>query len=66
MLSHSIMMANYYFLFHRGITNKQYCDSFRWKAKGLSHTYTCIHCPPNSLPLQADGQLFLVAKRDAI
>ena len=29
--------------------NLQCCDSFRWTAKGLSHTYTCIHSPSNSL-----------------
>ena len=23
------------------------CDSFRWTVKELSHTYTCIHSPPN-------------------
>ena len=26
------------------------CDSFKWTAKGLSHTYTCIHSLPNPLP----------------
>jgi len=26
------------------------CDSFRCTAKGLSHTCTYIHSPPNSLP----------------
>ena len=25
------------------IANQQFCDSFRWTAKLLSHTYTCIH-----------------------
>ena len=29
------------------------CNSFRRTAKGLSHTYTCIHSPPNSPPIQA-------------
>ena len=29
--------------------NLQCCDSFRWTAKGLSHTYTRIHSPSNSL-----------------
>ena len=29
------------------------CDSFRWTAKGLSHTYTCIYSPANSPPIQA-------------
>ena len=24
--------------------------SFRWTSKGLSHTYTCIHSPPNCHP----------------
>ena len=27
--------------------------SFRWTAKELSHTYTCIHSPLNSFPIQA-------------
>ena len=39
-----------------GIADLQCCDSFRWAAKGLSHTYTdgctCIHSPPNSTPIQ--------------
>ena len=30
-----------------------HCDNFKWTAKGLSHTYTCIHSPPNSPPIQA-------------
>ena len=25
---------------------------FRWTVKGLSHTYTCIHSPPNIPPVQ--------------
>ena len=33
--------------------SKQCCDSFRWTAKGLSHTYTRIHSPPNPHPIQA-------------
>ena len=28
------------------ITDWQRCDSFRWAAKGLSHTYTCIRSLP--------------------
>ena len=28
-------------------------DSLRWTVKGLSHTYTCIHSPPNSPSIQA-------------
>ena len=35
------------------IADEQYCDSFRWTAKGLSRTHTCIHSPPNSPPTQA-------------
>jgi len=31
----------------------QCCDSLRWTAYRLSHTYTFIHFPPNSLPIQA-------------
>ena len=35
------------------IVTKQCCDCFTWTAKGLSHTYTGIHSPPNSPPIQA-------------
>ena len=35
------------------IDDERYCDSFRWIIKGLSHTYTCIHSPLNSPPIQA-------------
>ena len=45
------------FILYWGIANEQYCDSFIWTAKGLSHSYTCIHSPPNSPPNQA-GPLF--------
>ena len=30
-----------------------HCDNFKWTPKGLSHTYTRIHSPPNSSPVQA-------------
>ena len=44
-----------------GIADYQYCDSFRWTVKGLSHTYTYtytytytrIHSPPSTPPIQA-------------
>ena len=29
-----------------------FVDSFRWMEKGLSHTYTCFHSPPNSPPFR--------------
>ena len=32
------------------IANQQCFDSFRWTVKGLSHTYTRIHSPPNFPP----------------
>ena len=32
------------------IQRYSHCDSFRWTAKGLSHTYRCIHSPLNSPP----------------
>ena len=32
------------------IANEKSCDGFRWTAKGLSHTYACIHSPPTPLP----------------
>ena len=25
--------------------DEQHCDSFRWRSKGLSHTYACFHSP---------------------
>ena len=28
-------------------------NSFRWTAKGLSHTQTCVHSPPDPLPIRA-------------
>ena len=34
------------------LINKWCHDSYRWTVKGLSHTYTCIHFPPNSPPIQ--------------
>ena len=37
----------------RSIADKQRCDGFRRTAKGLSHTYTCIHSLPNSPSTQA-------------
>ena len=33
-----------------GVTNNQGCNGFRWTAKGLGHTYTCIHSPQTPLP----------------
>ena len=33
--------------------DSQRCDRFRRTVKGLSHTYTCIHFPPKSPPIQA-------------
>ena len=35
------------------IANEQCCNSFRWTAKGLSHTYTCIYPPQEPPPIQA-------------
>ena len=32
------------------IADLQCCNSFRYTAKQLSQTYTCIHSPPNPLP----------------
>ena len=34
------------------IANEQCCNGFRWRAKELSHTCTCILSPPNSPPVQ--------------
>ena len=41
------------FIFYWSRANWRCCDNFRWTAKGLSHTYTCIHSPPNSHPIQS-------------
>ena len=35
------------FILHWSIADEQCCDGFKWTAKGLSHTYTCIHSPLN-------------------
>ena len=35
------------------VADYRWYDSFRWSAKGFSHTYTCIHSPPNSHLIQA-------------
>ena len=40
------------FILYWSIVNYQCCDGFRWTAKGLSHTCTCNHSPPNSPPIQ--------------
>ena len=40
------------FILYWGTADEQCCDSFRWKAKGLSHRYS-IHSPPSSPPIQA-------------
>ena len=41
------------FVLYWTIANEQCCDGFRWPTNGLSHTYTGIHCPLNSPPIQA-------------
>ena len=30
------------------MASQQWCDSFSWTVKGLSHTYTCIHTHPQT------------------
>ena len=44
------------FILDWNIASERCCDNFRWTAKGLSHTYTCIHSPLASLPVQAAKQ----------
>ena len=44
-----------FFFFNWNIADLQCCDSFRWTAKGLSHTYTCIHSYPG-LPWWLSGK----------
>ena len=45
----SFLFLTFYFVL--GIANEQCCDSFRWRAKGFSLTWTGIHSPPNSTPI---------------
>ena len=33
------------------MANQQWCYTFLWIVKGCSHTYTCIHSPPNFPPI---------------
>ena len=40
------------FISYWSIANQQFCNSFRWTAKGLSHIYTRVHPPPNSPPIR--------------
>ena len=50
------------FILYWNIASYQGCDNFRWIAEGFSHTYTCIHSPTNSSPIQAatrHGPVFL-------
>ena len=35
------------------VGSEQCCDSFRWTEKGPSHTFICVHSPPDSPPIQA-------------
>ena len=41
------------FILYWSIAGEQCCHRFRWTVKGISHTYTWIHSPPNSPPIQA-------------
>ena len=41
------------FIFYWDVADEQRCDRFRWTAKGLSDSYTCMHSPLNSPPIQA-------------
>ena len=48
----ALNLSHHYGLFlYWGMADSQCCDSFRQTAKDLSHTYTCIHSPPNSPPI---------------
>jgi len=44
------------FIFYWDVADEQRCDRFRWTAKGLSDSYTCMHSPLNSPPTQAAAQ----------
>ena len=51
--SSSLKKKKKLFIFYWNIAHEQCCDSFRWTAKGLSLTYTCIRSPLVSPPIQA-------------
>ena len=46
----SILLFFQLFILYWSIANQQCCDSFRWTAKGLSHTYTRILLRQTPLP----------------
>ena len=53
--AHLIKKKIFFFYFIWSMANEQCHDSFRWTAKGLSHTYTCTHSPVASrLPHDAE------------
>ena len=37
---------------HARIADYPCCDTFRWRAEGLCHSYACVHSPPDSPPIQ--------------
>ena len=49
----SLFSKSFLFCIRAHLINKWCCNRFRGRAKGLSQTYTRIHSPPNSLPIQA-------------
>ena len=52
--SHTVLYTFFLlFVLYWSIVDKQCCDSFECTAKRSSQTYTCIHSPPGSPPIQA-------------
>ena len=45
-------LASHFILGYSRLTNNVVIDN-RWTAKGLCHTYTCIHSPLNPSPIHA-------------
>ena len=47
------------FILYWNTADQQCCGNFRWTAKELSHTYTCMHSPLNCSPIQVNIFIFI-------
>ena len=47
------------FILYWNTADQQCCGDFRWTAKELSHTYTCIHSLLNCSPIQVNIFIFI-------
>ena len=51
-----IFVKNLYFVLGHSQFANSVVNSFRWTVKRPSHTYTCIHSPPDFPPIQSTTQ----------